>query len=155
MLLHYLVKVEKPKMHVKVTQLQLFMLTAKHPLHASNYIDSFIKCSGEPYKWTFRSEHVFKVSTPSTHTWSQMVTPLLMMFRSKSKQVCIKHFCTSSISWMFVSYTFWFITLHISKCKSHYDPGSLMKLGYIWCNFLWWYPLVILHFWCFDFHKVV
>jgi len=46
------------------TQFQLLMWTTKLPLHASNYIDSFIKCSGE----SFMSEHVFEVSTTSIHT---------------------------------------------------------------------------------------
>jgi len=32
------------------TQRQLLMLTTKQPLHASNYIDSFTKCSGETHK---------------------------------------------------------------------------------------------------------
>jgi len=44
------------------------------------------------------SQHVFKVSIISMHTWSQMVTRALMMFWSKSKQVCIKHFRRSSMS---------------------------------------------------------
>jgi len=56
------------------------------------------------------SEHAFKVSITSMHTWSQMVTPALMMFRSKSKQVCIKHFCRLSMSRIFVSYMLCSIT---------------------------------------------
>jgi len=62
-----------------------------------------LKCSGESYKSTFMSEHVSKVSTTSMHTWSQMVTSALMMFQSKSRQVCVEHFCRSSMSWTFVS----------------------------------------------------
>ena len=68
------------------------------------------------------------------------------MFRSKSKQVCIKRFCRLSISWIFVSYMLCCITPQISIYKAHDDPGPLMKLWYIWYNFLWWYPAVILHF---------
>jgi len=82
------------------TQLQLLTLTTQ-PLHASNYIDSFIKCSGASYKWTFMSQRVFKVSTTSMHTWSQMVTLASMMFWSKSKQVCINRFHRSSMSRIF------------------------------------------------------
>ena len=59
------------------------------------------------------------------HTWSQMVMPASMMFRSKSKQVCIKRFCRSSMSWIFVSHTLCCITPRISKCKAHDDPGPL------------------------------
>jgi len=40
-------------------------------------IDSFIKCSGESYKHSCRSEHVFKVSTTSIRARSQMVTLLV------------------------------------------------------------------------------
>jgi len=39
MLLHYLVKVEKPKMHVNTTS--AFNVNYKKPLHASNYIKMF------------------------------------------------------------------------------------------------------------------
>jgi len=42
-----MLKVETPKMHVK---LQLLMLSTKVPLHAPNYVESFIKSSGESYK---------------------------------------------------------------------------------------------------------
>ena len=48
----------------------------------------------------------------------------LMTFRSKSKQVCIKCFHRSSMSWIFVSYTFCCLTPQISKFKAHNDPGS-------------------------------
>jgi len=43
-MLHYLVKFETPKMHVNATS--AFNVNYKLPLHASNYIDSFVKCSG-------------------------------------------------------------------------------------------------------------
>jgi len=84
------------------------------------------------------------------HTWSQMVTPALRMFRSKSKQVCIKHFRRSSISWIFVSYTLCCTTPQISKCKAYDDPGPLW-----WCYMihLMQFPAVILHFRCFDFSQ--
>jgi len=45
-------------------------------------------------------------------------------FRSKSKQVCIKCFHRSSMSWIFVSYTLCCLTPQISKYKAHDDPGS-------------------------------
>jgi len=71
------------------------------------------------------SEHAFKVSATSMHTWSQMVTPALMMFWSESKQICIKRFCRSSMSWIFVSCTLCCITPHISKFQAHDDPDPL------------------------------
>jgi len=107
------------------TQLQLLMLTTKQPLYASNYIDSFIRCSVELYKWTFMSQHVFEVSTTSMHTWSQMVTPASIIFWSKSKQVYIKRFRKSSMSWIFDSYTLCSITPQISKYKAHDEAGPL------------------------------
>ena len=63
------------------------------------------------------SQHVFEVSTTSMHTWSQMVTPASMMFWSKSKQVCVKCFRRSSMSWIFVLCTIYCITPlpHISR----------------------------------------
>jgi len=63
MLLHYLVKVEKSKMPMNTTSAFNANYKIAVSLHASNYIDSFIKCSGESYKRTFVSEHVFKVSS--------------------------------------------------------------------------------------------
>jgi len=68
MLLHYLVKVETPKMHVNTTSpFNVNYKIAVSLLYASNFIDSFIKCFGESCKWTFMSEHVFNVSTTNTH----------------------------------------------------------------------------------------
>jgi len=52
----------------------------------------------------------------------------------QSNQVCIKRFRRSSMSWIFVSYTYCCITLQISKFKAHGDwwPwSSLMKLWYM------------------------
>jgi len=75
-------------------------------------------------------------SVHDQHIWSQIVTPASMMFWSKSKQVCVKRFRGSSMSWIFVSYMHCCITLHISTFKAHDDwwPWStLMKLWYIWC----------------------
>jgi len=70
------------------------------------------------------SEHVFKVSIIRMHTWFQ-ITPALMMFRSKSKQVCIKHFRRSSMSWIFVSCMLCCTTPNMSKFKAHHGPGPL------------------------------
>jgi len=126
MLLHYLVTVEKPKKHVNTTA--AFNVNYKIVLHASYYIDSFIKCSDESYKWTFMSKHAFKVSTTGMHTWPQMVTPAFIMFRvpvKVKKQVCLKRFHRSSMSWVFVSYMLGCITPQISKCKPHDDSGPL------------------------------
>jgi len=72
MLLHYLVKVEKPKMHVNTTS--AFNVNYKIAVTCTKLHWQFHKCSGESYKWTFLSKHVFKVSTTSMHTWSQMVS---------------------------------------------------------------------------------
>jgi len=111
----YTILFEKQKMHVNTTS--AFNVNYKIAV-------TCIYCSGESCKWTFMPEHVFKVPTPSMHIlWSQMVTPASMMFLSKSKQVCIKRFRRSSMSWMFVSYTLCCITPHMSKCKAHDDPG--------------------------------
>jgi len=125
MLLHYLVKVEKPKMHVNTTS--AFNVNYKIAVTCIKLNHSFIKCSGESYKWTFRSEHAFKVPTSSMYTWSQMVKPALMTSRSKSKQVCIKRFHRSLMSWIFVSYMLCCITLQISKCKAHDDADPLWR----------------------------
>jgi len=60
---------------------------------------------------------VFKDSATSTHTWSQTVVPLVnrasITFCSKSNQVCIRRFCRSSMSQIFVLHTHCCITLHI------------------------------------------
>jgi len=48
MMLHYLVKVEKPKMHVNMTS--AININYKIAVIASNCIDSFTKCSDESYK---------------------------------------------------------------------------------------------------------
>ena len=74
------------------------------------------------------SQHVFKVSTTSTHI-SLMAT--LLVFRSvddvlvKSNQVCIKRFHRSSTSWIFIPYTHCCTTPEISKFKAHDDSGAL------------------------------
>jgi len=84
------------------------------------------------------SEHAFIVSTTSMHTWSQMVPPALMMFWSKSKQVCIKCFCRSSMSWIFVSCTLCCIIPHKVNFRQmmtlvHFDEAMLhlMQLSLI------------------------
>jgi len=73
----------------------------------------------ECYRWTFTSEHVFKVSTTSMYTisdgrchWS--IVASINMPSSKSNQVCIKRFRRSSMS-RIVSYTHCCITPQISK----------------------------------------
>ena len=88
------------------------------------------------------SEHAFKVSTTSTHTWSQMVTPASMMFRSKSKQVCIKRFRRSSMSRIFVSHALLYNT-YISKFKAHDYPGPLWWSYYTYNIHLMQFSLVI------------
>jgi len=112
MLLHYLVKVEKPKVHVNTTL--AFNVNYKIAVTCIKLHWQFHRCSDESYKWTFISEHVFEVSTTSMHTWSQTVTPALMMCRSESEQVCITRFRRSSMSWIFVLHICCCITPHIS-----------------------------------------
>ena len=74
----------------------------------------FDKMFGESYKWTFISEHVFRVSHmisdghatgQSQHRWS------------KSNRVCIKRFSRSLISYVFVSYMRRCTTPQISKLR--------------------------------------
>jgi len=76
-----------------------------------------------------KSNQVFKVSTPAgTHDLIWYATGSIaasMMSRSKSNQVCIKCFCRSSMSWIFVSYRYCCITPQISKFQAHDDPGRL------------------------------
>jgi len=123
MLLHYLVKFEKPKMHVTTTS----SFNVNYKIAATS-----IKLHWQFHKWTFRSEHVLKMSTTSMHTWSQMVTPALMMFRSKSKQVCIERFRRLSMSWIFVSYPLCCITPQISKMMTlvHSDEAMIQLIQF-------------------------
>jgi len=64
-------------MHVKTTS--AFNVNYKIAVACIKYIDSFIKCSGESYKWNIRMRTCvhFKVCTTSTRTWSQTVAPLV------------------------------------------------------------------------------
>jgi len=109
-----------PKMHVNTTLAYNF--NYKLLLHASNYIASFIRHSGESYKWTcFQSlhhQHPHMIS--DGHTTCQWCSA-----GSKSNQVCIKPFRRSSMSWIFVSYTHCCITPQINKFKAHDDPSQL------------------------------
>jgi len=57
MLLHYVVKVETPEMHVNATS--AFNVNNNTDVTRIKFHDSFIKYSDESYKWTFISEHVF------------------------------------------------------------------------------------------------
>ena len=114
----------KPKMHVDTTS--AFNINYRITVACITLHWQFHKiCGGESYEWTFMSEHVFKVSTTSMHIWYQMVTPGSIMFRSKSKQVCIKRSCRSSMSWIIASCVLCYITPHISKFQAHDDPGPL------------------------------
>jgi len=127
MLLHYLVKVETPKKRMNTNS-----------AFNANWITA-VKCiklywqfvySDESYKWTLISEHVFKVSATSTHTWTQTVAPLLnhnvdnVLFKVKpSLQFCIKRFCRSSMARIFVSYTLCCITLQ-TKMWANAQPDG-------------------------------
>jgi len=118
MLLHYLVKVEKPKMHVNTTL--AFNVNYK-------IVVTCIKLHWQFHKicwWvTQMSEHVFNVSTTSMHTWSQMVTQALMMFLSKSKQL---HRAFLQVFVMNLCFMHAFLhNTHISKFKVSDDPDPL------------------------------
>jgi len=67
-LLHYLVKFETPKMHMNT--ISAFNVSYKIAVKCIkiNDVDTFMKYSDESYKRTLIQEHVFKVSTTSTHT---------------------------------------------------------------------------------------
>ena len=104
----------------------------------SNYIDRFKNVLVNHVN-EYSCQRMFKVSITSTHAWSQMVMPASVMLRSKSKQVCIRRFCRSLLSWVIVSYTHCCITPHISTFKAHDDPGPPW---WSWCNLLWRYPAV-------------
>jgi len=60
----------KPKMCVNITSAFNANYKIAVLLHASYYIDSFIKSSGESNKWTVMSEHVFKACTHDLR-WSR------------------------------------------------------------------------------------
>ena len=127
------------------TQLQLLMLTTKESLHASNMLtvsSNVLMNHMNHENQKFSSEHVFKVSTTSAHTWSQTVTSLVavasIMSRWKSDQVCIKHFHRSLTSWI-VSYLHCCITPEISKFKAHDGRGPLWWniVHFIYSTFCW------------------
>jgi len=71
MLLLYLVKVETPKMHVNIN----LSLNVNYEM-ASKCTKLHWQFHKMFYKWTVISQHAFKVSVTSTHTWSQMVALL-------------------------------------------------------------------------------
>jgi len=75
-LLHYLVKVETLKMHVNTNS--AFNVSYTKAVKCTKLRRRFHKMFWwiTQYKWTI-SQHVFKVSATSTHTWSQTVAPLV------------------------------------------------------------------------------
>jgi len=125
-LLHYLVKIETPKMQTNRNSYS--NINYKTAIKCINLLstDSFIICD-KSYKWT--SEHAFKVSATRTHTWSQMVMPhtaASIMSSSKSNRICVKRFCRSSMSWIFVLYTHCCTIPQITKYKAH-DHGAFQQ----------------------------
>jgi len=76
-LLNYLVKFEKPKMHVNMNS--SFNVNYKISVICTKLQWQFHKMFWwtAQYKWTIISQHVFKVSATSMHTWSQTVVPLV------------------------------------------------------------------------------
>jgi len=143
-------------MHVNTTS--SFNVKYRILLYSSNYFDSFIKFSSESYKWTLISEHVFKASITSMHTSSQMAT----LNRSvdnvlvKVKPSLHQAFLQVVVSWIFLSCTLCCITpkqvnlrhvmtlIHCDEAMIHLMQFSLVV-----------YVAVVVHFRCFDFHKVM
>ena len=126
MLLHYLVTVKTPKMHVNTTS--AFNVNYKIAVTCIKFHWQFHKMFWWITQWTFMSEHVFKVSTTNMHI-SLMAT--LLVFRSvddvlvQVKPSLHQAFHRSSTSWIFISYTHCCTTPEISKLKAHDDPGAL------------------------------
>ena len=90
-----------------------------------------LQCSCESYKWTFISERVFKVSTTSTNTRSQMVKPLVnhsandVLTKVKPSLHQVSSQVVDVMNLIFLSYMHCSITLQISKFKAHDDRGPL------------------------------
>jgi len=116
---HYLVKLKQPQCMWLCTQIHPLTLTTEQPYNAPNYNDNFRKCSDEPHSTNEQEFYSMSSKFPPpacTHDlrglrhWSIAAS---IMFRSKSNQVCIKRFCRSSMSQIFVSYTHCCITPQI------------------------------------------
>jgi len=101
-----------------------------------------------PYKWTFISQHVFKVSTTSTHTISDGHSTGQSHRRYCSVQSQTKLASTifrrSLISWIVVSCTHCCITPQISTFKARDDPGPV-RWSYDTSNAIFQFSLIILH----------
>ena len=125
MLLHYCVKFKTPIMHTNTTS--AFNAT-KYPLHAANFIDGFIKCSGESHNEHLCQSMCLKCPPPTrTYLWwpRYWSFAVSMISWSKSNHVRIKRFHRSSTSWIFISYVHCCTRPELSKFKAHDDPGAL------------------------------
>ena len=72
-----------------------------------------------------------------------------IMFCSKSTQVCLKRFASHRCHRSFFVHSL----LHNTPNFTMYRSISLKRIRYIWCNFLWQYPTVTVHFQLFWFSQ--
>jgi len=127
MLLHYLVKVEKTKMHVKTTsafninnKIAVTCITLQWQFHQMFWWIILMNIRVRACVQSVHHQHAHMISESdghaSQHWWRS---------GQSQKQVCIERFRRSSMSWIFVSCMLYCITPKISKCKAHDDPGPL------------------------------
>jgi len=137
MLLHYPVKVETPKMH-----------TNTNSSFNVNY-EIAVKCI--KLHWQFHKKVFWWIIKINNHFTSCVQSVCNQQYthisggrttgQSQRRQVCIKRFRRLSMSWIFVSYTYYCIASQGTR------PWSIsIKLRYIWCSFLRRYPAVISRF---------
>jgi len=139
MLLHYLVKVETPKMHANTNS--SFNVNYETAVNSPNCIDSFTKCSDEPHSTNKQLHSMCSKCPPPARThdlrrschWSIAAS---ITFCSKSTQVCVKRFCRSQMTQSFVLYTHCCITPRIVQSTgpfgwSVYDTFDAIFFGNI------------------------
>jgi len=125
------------------TQVHLLRLTTKQPLHASNCTDKYFD---EPHKWKFISMHVLEVSTTSTHTSSQMVNYSVSNVLFKVRR---------SLHQVNDQWCHWWRKKHQINCKTSKYKGHDPRIPFDESKTNLVKPAVILHWRCFEFHKVV
>jgi len=136
MLLLYLVKVETTKMHVNTNS--AFNINYEIAVKCKKLYWQFHKMFWwtTRYKWTTISQHVFKVSATSTHTWSQTVAPLVnrslndvlskinpSLHQALLQVIDVTNFC------------FMHALLHNTPNFIIYRSISMKHIRYIWRNF--------------------
>jgi len=138
LLLHYLVKVETPNMHVNTNS--AFNVNHKIAVKCTKLHWQFHKMFwwSTQYKYTIISQHVFKVSATSTHTWSQTVAPLV---NGSLDNVLLK--VNPSLREAFLQ-----VIDVTDPCSVHallhntlnfimYRSISMKHIRYVWCYFIW------------------